>query len=647
MLNSLISFILTFIIFFAPFAFGTVHLWSETVLEASILLLLFLYILKSVKEGVLGYRKNVLNIFFFFLTASILIQLSFKITKYHYDTYLALRLAVAYFALSFVIVNILQNKRDIDNIVFKIALAGFFMSILGILQCVTGTNKIYWIKEFYGSTFFGAFINSNYFACYISVISLLTLGNLLANISETKRITRDLSPKQLFLTLLDIALMKKVLFTIFLVTVMITALFLSRSRGGILAFSAAFIFLTTSAFLKKYPRKIAWVLVLGLSITYLLLNWLGLDKVMNELNTIFAYDSYGRIDIYQDSLKIFKDYPLMGIGLGAFSNVFPVYRSGPVLNFYRYLHSDILQFLIETGIIGFSILFVLFSIFILRLIAETKATSSSYKYYAGLGLISAFFYLALHTSIDFGLHSGAISSLFIISMAIALAVVHLSPAEGGMKIKMESRRLLTINSRRLKALFYFVSLIIFVFLSFVLLKPLLAYIIAEKATGLSAFDAAIRLDPENDDIWFKYYKFIVGQYEKGKITAGAAYAKARLAIEKAAELNPYKTNYIIAKGKLELFHKDYEKACLLFKKASLMEPYNPIVLMTYAYALLRESIYEEDPSRKAALLKKGLVYYSMATYLGRGTVTLWTIMQDESSYNIFKEALRKEGIDVY
>ena len=159
MLNRLIFLIISFVIFFTPLAFGTVHLWSETVLEISILLALFLYILKSVREGaVISYRRNILNVFFACLVLYIACQLRFGLTECPYQTYLALKLASSLFGLFFVVTNVVDTRRSIDKILFLITLAGFLVSVLGIIQLVTSTDKIYWVRSFPDAGFFASFI---------------------------------------------------------------------------------------------------------------------------------------------------------------------------------------------------------------------------------------------------------------------------------------------------------------------------------------------------------------------------------------------------------------------------------------------------------------------------------------------------------
>lgn len=639
MSDKLISLLLTFIIFFTPLAFGTVHLWAKTVLGISILVVFYIHLLGSIRKGAIEYSKNRLNIFFTLFIFYTLLQLTLKTTLSPYNTYTALITLILYFILFLVITSYAGDRRDIDGMILKIMLAGFFAATLGILQFMTGTTQIYWVKEFKNRIFFSSFLYDNHFACYISMVSLLTLGKFSAILFEERPIKQGAPLKQIFLNALDNALNKKILFVLFLLVIMVTALFLSGSRAGILFFlTSAIIFIIFTLSIKP-AKKIVWIVIYCLIVTCLLLSWIGTGTLMYELNSIFCYEKYsGRLDKYIDALKILKDHPLTGIGLDAFPNIFPMYREGPAPTFYKYLHNDILQSLIELGLLGFFLLVIPLLSFLMKLITEVRRTRDTYKCCIGLGMLAIFLYLALHISIDFGLHAGAISVLLIILLAISSSLMNL-----GIRT---TRVLFKIKRKEVKLFAYIFSTIGFICLSFILAKPLIADIIIEKKPSLSSFSLATKLDPGNDNIYFRKYQFLVAQIKKGSnADEDIALETAKIAIDKALELNPHKTIYIIAKGELSLWNKNYSVASSLFKEAAMSEPYNPLIQMVYSYSLLWQGIYERDTNKKEALLKKGLIYYSIATNLDAG-FTLRSTMEDEASYILLKGLLRKEGIDI-
>ncbi|WP_165842234.1 O-antigen ligase family protein [Paenibacillus xerothermodurans] len=68
--------------------------------------------------------------------------------------------------------------------------------------------------------------------------------------------------------------------------------------------------------------------------------------------------------MYKDSLKVFQDYPLTGAGGGAWFNLYQQYQNNPYT--VKQVHNFFLQYLNETGLIGFFALMVLLiSVFVL------------------------------------------------------------------------------------------------------------------------------------------------------------------------------------------------------------------------------------------------------------------------------------------
>src|SRR2546430_14497578 len=59
-----------------------------------------------------------------------------------------------------------------------------------------------------------------------------------------------------------------------------------------------------------------------------------------------------RVDTDRDALAMLRDFPLTGIGAGAFYAVYPMYTSAVVVTgFTRHAHDDYLQFACEFGLV--------------------------------------------------------------------------------------------------------------------------------------------------------------------------------------------------------------------------------------------------------------------------------------------------------
>jgi O-antigen ligase len=134
----------------------------------------------------------------------------------------------------------------------------------------------------------------------------------------------------------------------------------------------------------------------------------------------------GRTAIWRDSIGMVRDFPLFGVGLGAWPEIFPRYQSPPwSWGFYREAHNDYLELLAETGTIGFALLAWFFWVAGRRIIHAPRASDSSrsertYRLPVLAALLAAIGAMAFHEFIDFSLQIPANALLFTLLLALAL-----------------------------------------------------------------------------------------------------------------------------------------------------------------------------------------------------------------------------------
>ncbi|MCX5686504.1 MAG: O-antigen ligase family protein [Candidatus Omnitrophica bacterium] len=634
-MNKLISILLAFIIFFAPFAIGTVAAWSEFVLRISILAIFFLFVIKSVKGGVLEYKTGALNVFFTVFILYMAFQVLFKTSILPRYTTNALEITVIYFMLYFVVAGMVKKEEDVHNIISRITITGFLVSALGIVQFLTKTDKIYWIRPVRSGSFFGPFVNENHFACYISMAALVTLGGIVSSVRKWKRIPPDMPFKYMVLNVFENILNEKTLFKILAFAVMAASLFLSKSRSGMVFFLASMAFFILFAASGKNTKKIVWIALLGILASILLLDRIGVDTAVSRLGSVFKSGEYeGRLTLYMQGLKILTDYPLFGTGIGTFANIFPIYQFGSELLYYMHLHNDILQLLIEAGVIGFIIISMPFLAFIMKFISRLAGASDTYKYCVGLSILASLFYLSLHSLTDFSMRLNAISSLFVILTAVSTPL--LDP--GG-------KRELHIKGKIAKPLLYTALTVVFISFLFLASRPFIITLLCEKGQSDLSFRLAMRLDPKNDAVYFDYCGFILDKLGRKEIKEQDAYETAIKALDKAIQLNPYKTKYLTAKGEICSRRHDYGRAFDLLRKAALMEPDNSKINLIYSYMIFWKAVNEIDASERERLLTLGLAYYKRATALSKH-IHLYMIINDKGDYQLLKSILKDIGIDI-
>src|SRR5262249_8258771 len=130
---------------------------------------------------------------------------------------------------------------------------------------------------------------------------------------------------------------------------------LTLSRGALLAVLAAGVLLLVS--LSRVRRR-TWVFALAgalgiVTIIYAL--WIGGDPLLARLPHA---EEVGRLEQWRSSVPMLGTFPLLGVGLGAYKDIY--FRFQPVALlpgrvYFPYANSDLLQFAIEMGPAGVAI----------------------------------------------------------------------------------------------------------------------------------------------------------------------------------------------------------------------------------------------------------------------------------------------------
>jgi O-antigen ligase len=224
------------------------------------------------------------------------------------------------------------------------------------------------------------------------------------------------------------------------------SIFLSGSRGGMLAFVAQMIVL---AVLLLRKRQSGWKqpLMLGgfLAMVVVFLIWMGGAELTQRLASIHAeareeMNGGFRLTIDRDCLRMFMKRPMLGWGLGTFPITYPGFRSFYTNFFVNQAHNDYLQLLVETGLVGFSIaiwfLVVVFRQAAAKLQNWSETASGSLTVAAMLGCVG----IMVHSFLDFNLQIPANAALFYVLCGMAAA----APLQ-------ESKRRRVLRRRRVSA----------------------------------------------------------------------------------------------------------------------------------------------------------------------------------------------------
>jgi O-antigen ligase len=203
------------------------------------------------------------------------------------------------------------------------------------------------------------------------------------------------------------------------------SIFLSGSRGGMLAFGAQMLALAV-LLLRKREGNWKQPLMLGvfLAMVIAFLVWIGGNELTHRLVSIHSeareeISGGVRMTIDRDCLRMFTKRPFLGWGLGTFPIVYPGFRSFYTNFFVNEAHNDYLQLLVETGIAGFAIaawfLVLVFRRASGKLQNWTENATGALTVAALLGCVG----ILVHSFLDFNLQIPANAALFYVLCAIA------------------------------------------------------------------------------------------------------------------------------------------------------------------------------------------------------------------------------------
>jgi O-antigen ligase len=313
--------------------------------------------------------------------------------------------------------NLLDNAHGIaKNFIIVVMLVGIVESFYGMLEFFSGHRHILYLEgPGLVSSVTGTFINRNYFAGYLLMVIPLSMGFLFSR--EAGQTVRFRGWRHR-LSSLD----GKTFLIGFGVILMILGLIFSASRMGIISLLISFSLVSllfrnphTGQRFSKTP-----ILIFGLALLWAA--WLGLDAIISRFFTA-PEDLKMRWLIWVDTFQIFKDFPLLGSGIGTFAQVFPMYRSFHILGLVTHAENDFLQLASEAGLIGISLLFILFLFLLYNVSSGIRSLSPGKpQRYIALGGLVGILALMLHSIVERNIQVPANAFLFTFLWALILRI---------------------------------------------------------------------------------------------------------------------------------------------------------------------------------------------------------------------------------
>jgi O-antigen ligase len=234
---------------------------------------------------------------------------------------------------------------------------------------------------------------------------------------------------------------------------MVGTIFLSGSRGGMLAIIVELIIL--SVLLVKQKRSLRTAIGVGvfLALVVGLLAWIGGDEVVRRWASVGSSHSEisngVRMSINRDGLRMFLKRPVLGWGLGAFPVVYPQFRTFYTNFFVNEAHNDYLQLLVEMGLLGFATMLWFLVTLLRNAIKKMKNWHGDMSGAVTLACVLGVSGILVHSAVDFNLQIPANAALFYVFCTIAAAEPFAQPARKRRALRSEPAAEVTASPEQL------------------------------------------------------------------------------------------------------------------------------------------------------------------------------------------------------
>ena len=345
-----------------------------------------------------------------------------------------------YAAVYVLIVQLVRTRRQVSLLVSLLLVVGGVMAFLGLLDYLTGeTWLLAWRDHPFTGRLSGTFVNPDHFAAWLTVLIMLGLGWLVARTSSRRR-TPSLATRLTVRELREQAVRRYL--PLIGVIVMGVALVFTLSRGGLVGLVVGLLSLIGLLSASGRARRSVVITAALLIAVIAYGGWIGFGPLIARLTQTPA-GSLDRLTQYLASLPLLREFPILGVGLGAYRDIY--FRHQPAIHhpdrfYFPYAHNDLLQLVLELGVVGA----VLCAFFAWRLVADLVGVhvlgrgacpvdggegpeamrSDRFSVGIAVGALAGAAGLTAHSALDFSMRIPAVGFLIAALLGVATVALH-------------------------------------------------------------------------------------------------------------------------------------------------------------------------------------------------------------------------------
>ena len=168
----------------------------------------------------------------------------------------------------------------------------------------------------------------------------------------------------------------------------------------------------------------------------------GADNLLRGVGFGTASDdpTSGRLHYWSVAIEIFKANPLVGAGLDAFGNAFPLYDTRNGAFRVEQAHNDYLQMLADGGMIGFGLVLVFVVMLAGACFRSIRSAAEGFERSVAIGAAAGIVGILAHSVVDFPLRTTSNAYNFFLLIAVMIAAGAVSSTNADTRHRRTSGR---------------------------------------------------------------------------------------------------------------------------------------------------------------------------------------------------------------
>ncbi len=325
---------------------------------------------------------------------------------YPHGTWSTLRLLLLPVGVFLLVINLVRTPEAAARLLWAMVAAGGATAGLVMVQVVTGQGG--GVEPGIAHAYAGPFLNRGHLAQFLNISIGAAVSLVLIEVTQIHR--AGLDARSLWSGVTGrLNRFRLVVLVGYIVWAALMVVF-SLSRGGVVAMLASGTLVGGYLGWRSRSRaqgSIFWVL--GLLLLGVLLT-VSFDVAYDRLATLRNIDaaSGGRWDILRDLVAAWRDFPVLGTGLGTFAYLFPLYDRGTVSAVTTHAENEYAHLMLEVGGVGVAVVLGFVGIVLWKLAGATWRPQRRLQW-AAFGLGFSFIAVLIHSFTDFGAHTPAVA----------------------------------------------------------------------------------------------------------------------------------------------------------------------------------------------------------------------------------------------